>query len=72
MNMIARLDLQRPALLDVVALLIDRPDLGLSRGDSGTVVETLDDDTALVEFSDDTGEALAIAACPHQALRVLN
>ena len=59
----------RPALLDVVALLADRPDLGLFRGAIGTVVEPLDDETSLVEFSDDDGRAIAIMACPHRGLR---
>ncbi|MSP03286.1 MAG: DUF4926 domain-containing protein [Acetobacteraceae bacterium] len=70
--MIASLEVHRPALLDVVALLIGRPDLGLPRGAAGTVVDTLDDATSLVEFSDDTGEAQAIVACPHRGLRVLS
>ena len=70
--MIAPLEVHRPELLDVVALLIDRPDLGLSRGAAGTIVETLDDFTALVEFSSDAGEAVAITACPYRVLRVLN
>ena len=70
--MIAPLEIHRPELLDVVALLIDRPDLGLSRGAAGTIVETLDDFTALVEFSSDSGEAVAVAARPYRALRGLN
>jgi hypothetical protein len=59
----------RPALLDVVAMMADRPDLGLCRGAIGTVVESLDDETSLVEFSDDDGQAIAIMACPHGGLR---
>ena len=61
----------RPALLDVVALLTDRPDFGLSRGAIGTVVEPLDDATSLVEFSDNTGQAQSIVACEHGGLRVV-
>jgi hypothetical protein len=63
---------QRPALLDVVALLNDRPEFGLSRGAVGTVVAPLDNSTALVEFSNDTGQAQAIVPCPHQGLRVVS
>ena len=46
--------------LDVVALLADAPEHGLSRGHVGTVVHILDKDTVLVEFSDNTGAAYAI------------
>lgn len=72
MNSILPTESRRPELLDVVALLIDRPDLGLSRGAIGTVVQPLDESTSLVEFSDDTGYAQAIVACPHQGLRVVS
>jgi len=41
--------------LDVVALLTDRPDLGLKKGDRGTVVMTLGETGLLVEFADDNG-----------------
>ena len=39
-------------MLDVVALLADRMAEGLGRGQVGTVVESLGDNTVLVEFSD--------------------
>jgi hypothetical protein len=71
MNTIMSIQDHRPALLDVVALLADRPDLGLARGAIGTVVEPLDDTTSLVEFSDDTGQAQTIVACAHGGLRVV-
>lgn len=50
----------KPSLHDVVALLSDVPEHSLSRGQVGTVVELLDNDTALIEFSDDNGRAYAI------------
>lgn len=59
-------------VLDVVALLIDRPAEALSRGQVGTVVEILDSQTVLVEFSDDDGRAYAIAPCPHSDILVLH
>jgi hypothetical protein len=62
----------RPSLLDVVALLTDRPDHRLARGQVGTVVEQLDDETLLVEFSDDQGRAYAAAPCPRDELLVLH
>jgi hypothetical protein len=63
---------QRPALLGAVALLNDRPQEGLARGQVGTVVELLDGQTALVEFSDDDGRAYAITPCPMSELLVLH
>jgi hypothetical protein len=62
----------RPGSLDVVALLTDVPGLGLARGQVGTIVEQLDGDHSLVEFSDDQGRAYAIAPCPHRELLVLH
>ena len=49
----------RRRLLSVVALLRDLPERALVRGQVGTVVEALDEATALVEFSDDDGRAYA-------------
>ena len=63
---------QRPTLLDVVALLRDVPEQGLARGQVGTVVDTLNDVTVLVEFSDDNGRAYAILACPRSDLLLLH
>ena len=60
-----------PSLLGAVALLSDLPARGLVRGQVGAIVETLDDATVLVEFSDDQGRPYAIAPCPREALLVL-
>jgi hypothetical protein len=49
-------------LLDVVALAHDLPEKGLARGQVGTVVEELEQDTFEVEFADDNGRAYAFAA----------
>ena len=57
--------------LRTVALLRDPPQHGLVRGQVGTVVESLDEMTALVAFSDDEGHAYAIVPCPRDALLVL-
>jgi len=62
----------QPSVLDVVALLADQPVEGLARGQVGTVVEDLDESTLLVEFSDDSGRAYAIAPCPRSQLLVLH
>lgn len=47
-------------LLDVVALSENLSERGLSRGQVGTVVEKLDEDAFLVEFSDDDGRTYAM------------
>jgi len=57
--------------LSAVALLCDLPEHGLVRGQVGTVVELLGEATALVEFSDEKGQAYAIVSCPRDALLVL-
>jgi hypothetical protein len=64
--------IERPSVLDVVALLADLPAQRLARGQVGTVVEQLDDKTLLVEFSDDQGSAYAIASCPRADLLILH
>lgn len=61
-----------PSLLDVVALLTELPAQRLARGQVGTIVEELDEQTSLVEFSDDQGRAYAIAPCPRAELLVLH
>jgi hypothetical protein len=43
------------------------PEHGLMRGQVGTIVETLYETTAFVEFSDDHGRAYAIAPCARDA-----
>jgi hypothetical protein len=63
---------ERPSVLDVVALLAYLPAQRLARGQVGTVVEQLDDKTLLVEFSDDQGNAYAIAPCPRADLLILH
>ncbi len=62
----------KPSVLDAVALLADRPADMLARGQVGTVVESLDETTALVEFSNDEGRAYAIVPCPVSELMVLH
>jgi hypothetical protein len=50
-------------LFEPVALLNPRPELGLSRGQVGAVVEVYDDGAAFeVEFSNDRGETYALGA----------
>lgn len=60
------------ALLDVVALLSELPAHGLVRGQVGTVVEMLADDSVEVEFSDDEGRTYAELALSVRDLLVLH
>lgn len=46
--------------LDVIALKVDRPDLGLRAGEEGTIVMKFDDRNFLVEFADDDGVEYAM------------
>ncbi len=55
-------------LLDVVEALHDLPEQKVAKGQVGTVVEELSDDTVLVEFADRNGVALAIVPVPVAAL----
>jgi Domain of unknown function (DUF4926) len=50
----------KPKINDVVALLSDETEAKLARGQVGTVVEELDANHVLVEFSDDESKAYAI------------
>jgi hypothetical protein len=59
-------------LLAAVALLTDLPEQRLERGQVGTIVEQLDDETSLVEFSDEQGRAYAVASCPRADLLILH
>jgi hypothetical protein len=61
-----------PSRLDVVALLSDIPAHRLARGQVGTVVEQLDNDNSLVEFSDEQGRAYAIVPCQRTELLALH
>jgi hypothetical protein len=62
-------------LLAHVALTIDVPDQGLTRGQLGTVVEKLgsaEENVYLVEFSAESGEAYAFAELRPDQLIVLH
>lgn len=72
MKMRRRTRNESPSLLDVVALLKDLPAQGLARGQVGTAVEQLDDQTWLVEFNDDEGRAYAVAQCQEADLLILH
>lgn len=46
--------------LDVIALKVDRPDLGLKAGEEGTIVMKFDEQNFLVEFAADDGVEYAM------------
>jgi len=58
-------------LLDVVALLQDLPQLGLYRGQVGTIVEVYEPSFFEVEFSDTSGRAYAIETLDENQLMLL-
>jgi Domain of unknown function (DUF4926) len=72
MNTTNRARNEGPSILDVVALLTDLPAQRLARGQVGTIVEQLDSNTSLVEFSDEQGRAYAVAPCPRAELLILH
>ncbi len=59
-------------LLDVVALVHDRPNDGLVRGQVGTIVEVLSPGMFEVEFSDDEGKTYAMLPLAGDELIVLH
>lgn len=59
-------------LLDVVALTVDLPTVGLRRGQVGTVVERYSDDAFEVEFVDRAGITYAMLALERSQLLALH
>ena len=59
-------------LLDVVATLEDLPAAHLAKGQVGTIVDELNEDVVLVEFSDLGGVAYAIEPIPVRQIIALH
>lgn len=57
--------------LDVVALTIDRPDLGLKAGQVGTIVDEFAPELMYVEFVGTDGYTYALTDLPAEQLMVL-
>lgn len=72
MNKMSKITKKLPELLDVVALLEDVPEKSLASGQVGTVVDVLDAENLLVEFSDDEGHAYALTPLPQSQLLLLH
>jgi hypothetical protein len=64
--------MEKPKLLDVIALTVDLPEPKLCRGQVGTVVENLAPDVFEVEFCDDDGRSYATLALNADQLMVLH
>jgi Domain of unknown function (DUF4926) len=58
-------------LLDVVALLVDKPEQRLVTGQVGTVVEVLSPDVYEVEFLDSKGHTIAVTELKRADLLLL-
>jgi catabolite regulation protein CreA len=58
-------------LLDVVALLVEKPQDGLVVGQVGTVVEVLGPDVFEVEFLDSNGKTIAVTELKRPEVLVL-
>jgi hypothetical protein len=64
--------MEKPKLLDVVAVTVDLTEPKLCRGQVGTVVENLAPDVFEVEFCDDDGRSYASLALNADQLMVLH
>jgi len=68
--------MERPPLLSTIALLVDFPEHGLTRGEMGAVVEHLGaegDEAVLVEFVDRDGQTYALVdVLPDQVIVLHN
>lgn len=58
-------------LLDVIALIEDLPELGLCRGQVGTIVEVYEPGVFEVEFSDPQGRTYALETLRREQVMVL-
>jgi|688.fasta_scaffold2073435_1 hypothetical protein len=55
-----QLSTPQPNELDIIELLRSKPELSLTVGDRGTILEVYPDRQYLVEFADDNGETIAL------------
>lgn len=58
--------------IDVVALTQDLPELGLKKGETGTVVDILESGVFLVEFSNENGEMIALESLKREQITLVN
>lgn len=61
----------QPELFDIVELLVDLPEYNLRAGTQGAIVESYQNNAYEVEFSDSTGETLALCTLSSQQFIVV-
>lgn len=57
--------------IDVVALTQDLPELGLNKGETGTVVDISESGVFLVEFSNENGEMIALESLKREQITLV-
>ncbi len=57
--------------IDVVALTDDLPELGLNKGETGTVVDISESGVFLVEFSNENGEMIALESLKREQITLV-
>jgi hypothetical protein len=57
--------------IDVVALTQDLPELGLKKGETGTVVDISKSEVFLVEFSNEDGEMIALESLKREQIALV-
>jgi hypothetical protein len=61
-----------PSRGDDVALLVDLPAVKVVRGQVGKIVEEIDEEIVMVDFTDAAGRAYALASCRRDQLLILH
>lgn len=57
--------------IDIVALIEDLPELGLNKGQMGTVVDISESGVFLVEFSNENGEMIALESLKREQIDLI-
>ncbi|MEA5532574.1 DUF4926 domain-containing protein [Crocosphaera sp. XPORK-15E] len=57
--------------IDLVALTQDLPELGLNKGETGTVVDISETGVFLVEFSNENGEMIALESLKREQITLV-
>lgn len=57
--------------IDIIALTQDLPELGLKKGETGTVVDISESGLFLVEFSNENGEMIALESLKREQITLV-
>ncbi len=57
--------------IDVVALTQDLPELGLTKGETGTIVDISESGVFLVEFSNENGEMIVLESLKREQITLV-